>query len=548
MNIESFLFETFLTRYFLLESLTAKEISSKKTIFDNLLDIFCLPKSDFTENYFSLSLSEPYSNIDDLSSYNRLCRVIEFATQTGQNIEMKNEDRVVLRRKRDALQISSELFEYGKNLTRETIASVLYEKAMSGNINAMTTLAYMEYNGIGVSKDIDNAIKRIRLATKWNDIFGLLLGIYFDCENKKRYYDILYTILKNADRRKAFEQICSFKGFTEKCEIDPVARIIEKAFGRGIVKRDSYMSQFAKIAYSKLISTEDKEKLLLNAPKDALSASLDIPFDATDKKKPEFKFECCENIPLQRTNELKKIMQNIAVAVRCPSEVCVPLLIVASSDHVSDMYMKMLYEGFGETSVAEIDATSLAVQYLCATKENILLRVLCETKNTNTVVFVKNCEHFEPEALAEFLKLLDYDTRRNFNIFSPSVTADLSNIRFVLFANERNSVVSELSEYCDTVFSERITASEKSVVIDSIFNSRRKTFGCDDLTLGEGCKDFLKNYDIGQIRHIIDNILKNAIYEGYQNVDLSVLENYCREQNVTTVRRGFGFVGGNCYE
>ena len=72
-----------------------------------------------------------------------------------------------------------------------------------------------------------------------------------------------------------------YKNTFLKC---PIAKIIEKAFGLGVVKKNTYDQIFAKAAFSNLISSEDKAKLLLSKKQDAIVSLSDIPFDVDREK------------------------------------------------------------------------------------------------------------------------------------------------------------------------------------------------------------------------------------------------------------------------
>lgn len=154
-------------------------------------------------------------------------------------------------------------------LTRETVLAGLSAKAENGSIDAMTTLAYLEYHGIFGCADRENAVRRARLCGRWIDLFGNLLCIAYD-SNPQNCYDTLFT------ERPVLQHICAFTGYTGVCWRLPEARLMEKAFGLDIIKRSTFDRTFAKAAYSRLLSMEDKEKLLLSPQREVLTA---LPFD-----------------------------------------------------------------------------------------------------------------------------------------------------------------------------------------------------------------------------------------------------------------------------
>ena len=547
MMIKEYLLEPFLAQYYLLDAVcgTFMDEKAQRKMFHELAGIFCIADSDELRDYFYDSGLDHFREIQDLGAYERLCRTIEFAQKSGQNIELTDRDRLILAQKREAMSIKSELFRQVRNLTRETVYTTLLNMATNGSVDAMVTLSYMEYHGICVCKDIDGALRRMRACAKWNNLFGNLMCIAYDKENKQAYYDRLYTILRGASRKQVFDHICKETAAKRTAQKNQIAQIIESAFGLGIIKRSTFDRVFAKIAFSEMISVEDKEKILLNKQKDAIFSLSEIPFDVKWEDTLEFDESCVSELPLRREAELRKILRNITVAKKCPVEACSPLLIVASDDYVSDMYCKMLKKGFDTSRVVEIDAGTLTAQDFVGGKENVFLRGLSDTKKKRTVFMLTHCEEMEEEQLDELVKMLDCEYRRKFKLFQPPVSLDLSGLVFVLLASGRSREIVRLAENCDTVWADRIDIAEKASVVDSLFRARSISFGCPTLKIEKGCTEFLSRFDPEKVRLIVDSALRNAIYEKNNKVTLASVKSVCEQENIAASKREFGYTGGN---
>ncbi len=541
-----YLLEPLLTKFFLLESVCAPFLGADgiRDTFGRLSEVFCVSQTDDVDGIYAQTQLPHFKNITDFGSYERFCRVAEFARDGGQDIDISETDRVILSQKREAMLIRCDIFKQCKNLTGESIATTLRNAASNGYVNAMTMLAFMEYHGICMPKDRKHAIGKIRLCAKWNDLFGNLMGIAYDKENEKRYYDTLFTILRSEGEKEAFEHIRCFGGYTQECKKDPIARIVDKAFSLGIIKRETYDQLFSKVAYSPIVSVEDKEKLLLNKQKDAIVSLSEMPFDVKSTGKFTYDEQRMENLPLKREGEMRQIMKNLAVAHRCPRDVYMPLLIISADEYVGDMYAEALLDSIGKERVVEVDAGTLEAHDFALGKENVLLRGMSETKDANTVFFIKDCESLDGEVLEQVCKVLDHEYRKKYRMITPPVSIDISSVGFVLFANEHNASVSDLSELCDTVKTDKISAGEKSTVIASIFERKRTAFDYCGITMDAECTEFLESYSTKQIEQIIDAALRSAIFDRSDKITLTELRSICKDHSISSHRRGFGYTGG----
>jgi hypothetical protein len=386
-NTVRYLMEPLLSQFFLIDGICSGFLSeeTRKAAFQELAEVFCVPMDGETESYYTAANASHFKSITDYAAYERLCRMIEFAQKSGQEIELSSVDRVILAQKRDAMQILSRLFRQSKNLTVEVIEETLRDKAINGDVDAMVTLSYLEYHGICICQDQETARKRLALCAKWNNLFGNLMGLAYDTENRDGYYNTLYTILRSAGQREVFAYLREHKDFDGEAVKDPVARVIEKAFGMGVIQRNTYDRVFSKVAFSTLISTEDKEKLLLNKKEGAIASLPPIPFDVDRNRKLRFSKEKASVEPLSRQDELRRILCSISPAVADRNALYRTLLVVSEDDYISEIYAKALKNGFGSAQVLEIDAGMLTLQDFVGAKENFILRGLSETKDSHTV-------------------------------------------------------------------------------------------------------------------------------------------------------------------
>ena len=447
------------------------------------------------------------------------------------------------------MRIKTKLFDKVCNLTDDMIRDTLSSRAMNGDVDAMVMLAYMEYNGICVSCDKESALKRLRLCAKWNHLFGNLMGIAYDPENAEAYYNTLYTVLRSADQKAVFSYICRQKRYNATPVKDAVADMLETAFGMKLLKRDTYDRSVAKIAFSQLLTAEDKEKLLLNNKPETIGALLDIPFNA--KRDMGYRFDCrqASNIPLPRTEELDKVFCGIYPATGHIPGGYRPLLVASDDAYILEMYAEALKSGFsGSNKVIEIDAGALTRADFVGGKENFILRGLSETKQTHTVFLLKHCDEMGEAELEDLMKLLDYGYRRKFKLLEPTVSLDLSDVLLVLFASRVNPVVKHLARECDVLWTAPITDEEKQLMIASVFESRAKSFGMGSAELEAAGRDFLTPFKTGQIVLLLDGALKRAAFHKESVITAEALRTISDQQSIRRNKREFGYLGGGCNE
>lgn len=549
-NTVRYLMEPLLSQFFLIDGICSGFLSeeTRKAAFQELAEVFCVPMDGETESYYTAANASHFKSITDYAAYERLCRMIEFAQKSGQEIELSSVDRVILAQKRDAMQILSRLFRQSKNLTVEVIEETLRDKAINGDVDAMVTLSYLEYHGICICQDQETARKRLALCAKWNNLFGNLMGLAYDTENRDGYYNTLYTILRSAGQREVFAYLREHKDFDGEAVKDPVARVIEKAFGMGVIQRNTYDRVFSKVAFSTLISTEDKEKLLLNKKEGAIASLPPIPFDVDRNRKLRFSTEKASVEPLSRQDELRRILCSISPAVADRNALYRTLLVVSEDDYISEIYAKALKNGFGSAQVLEIDAGMLTLQDFVGAKENFILRGLSETKDSHTVFLLKHCDELGERELEELIKLLDYEYRRKYKLLEPTVSLDLSDVLIVLLASECNRRVKQLSDECDVVMTRRLSEEEKQAVIDTMFRDRSRCFGMEQAQLEPACRQYLAPLRMGQILRLLDDALKQAAFEDQPLITAQTLRNISNQQCIHRNTREFGYLGGGNHE
>lgn len=529
-----------LTQYFLIDGICGGFLSRQERLEvpDKLRPIFGVPRGEETDALLRTALDDPFAGIQDLEDYNRFSRTLDYAAAVGQAPELTDGEREVLARKQEAMTIKAELFPRRKNLTADTVATTLRELALSGNVEAMGLLAFMQYHGIGMEPDPAQAMEYVRRCAGWNSLFGNLMGLAWDRGRRSVYSRTLYTITRGTPRQGALGSLIG-----GKLRVSPEAELLETCFRLGVAKRCRYDCRIAPVVGSRLLSIRDRQALLTTHTPEALAA-LGLPLGVRTGVRPKFSEKKASDLPLVREGELARIFRGLSPVTAGHPELYRPLLIAGDEDYLSGVYLRALEQGFaGSCPVVRVDAGKLTPRDLMPGRDHFLLRGLTRTENAATVFLIYNCDALPDGAREELQKLLSYESRREFALTTPAVTLDLSGVIPVLLADRVNGTVRALAEDCDAVRAEPLTQEEKHTVTDALFREYRKRFG-SSAVLEPGCHEVLEAYSSCQMDRLLESALKRTIYEKRKAVTPEMLRHAAAELNVHKPRREFGFMGG----
>lgn len=546
--MKAYLIEAFLSSYYLVESICGELIHERTrgAVFHEMARLFCISGEAALGKYRAESKSEVYYSVQDQASFERLCRLIEFSRLRGRAQTLSQTDRVIIACKRHAVMKKNEIVKSNMNLTGESILSALSEVAEKGNVDACSIIAFMEYHGICREADRRSAVSRIRKAAGWNNLFACFMGVDYDPDMRMHYLSVLRSVLSVEGKERAFAYVAEELKIKCAIEKDPGAEILEIAFCKGTVKRDTYDRCACDIAHSALLSYEDKAHILHNNNKELLEHTVSVPFSAVKGEVREFDRSVCRSLPVSRDEELRSILRNVTLPASCSPEICKPLFVVSGDEYVCERYCEMLKGGFGGSAVI-IDAGKLSSHDFDVRSCNVFLRGMAETGIAETVFLIKNCDMLEPVMLEELCKMLDCGYRKRFDLYHSGVAFDLSSLRFVLFASGQGAHLKALSDLCETVTLQKTSDEEKPAIIKTILESQCRVFGCGEVTMSEECKTRLAGFEAKQIDKIIEGALRSLIYDGKKEMTVDTVEEACASLKIRTSARGFGFNGGVNY-
>ena len=181
---------------------------------------------------------------------------------------------------------------------------------------------------------------------------------------------------------------------------------------------------------------------------------------------------------------------------------------------------------------------------LTPSPENVFVRKLSDTRASGTVFIIKNCEGLKPDVMEGLVNFLDNRVRKSFKLLRSSITLDLSNIKFVLLADEDGWQVKTLSSLCDTVRTAGVTVEEMDSAVRSMLSSKASEVGLEGVTMTPECYGMLSRHSVCEVKGIVDEMIKELVLRQDNRVTAEDIDNACRNKNISRDDRGFGFTWG----
>jgi len=366
---------------------------------------------------------------------------------------------------------------------------------------------------------------------------GILTALFYDESSRRLNLNRLYTVAVGTP----FESVIKLAEEKYGLKADgfiPESKLLKKAFGVGVLKKEIYSSQYSRFLFSRVLRIKDKEQLLFAANGELLSETADLPLKLLERDIP-----CDSNgfrkFPLKREKEIKRVYigaQNADLRTRNTYR---PLCLVSDSVYLLSMYAEALTKVYSSSQTERIDVAGLSMYDLEPNKNNIFVRNCNEdADNVYFMFFLGDVNERSFDAAKTFLQS---DKRSNFRLNRPSAVLDLGAILPVCFCDKANAKL--LKPYCDVVSLASVTDEEKDALLTRVIQSKQKIYGAT-LEIDVKAKEILLCYSVDKIETLLDKIARFYRKRSVINVTADII----REINdVLSDNAAYGF-GGYGYE
>lgn len=533
-----YLEELMLRDFFVAETTVGELIPDKKALFGVFEKIYLLNEARGAALYAMTQQAE-VASVHSECTYYQHKRMKQYFALNG--YEWRTDPVVdrMIDLKGDSIQaaMTNHIFRDTKTI-KSAVCRDLTLAGDSGSILAMRMLGCLLLEGMAVEKNAARGLSLIRMTADWNDEEGLLMALYYDAGNREKYLPRLYEKLLGTGHANAFE--CVKAAYGDCAEHGRTTfSLLEKAFNQGILKRNCYEKPYARLIYSDILSTRDKEGILFSTNKEAVAETCALPLKlGTNRGK-------CDTAKFKKANaerneEQTKILRALGNRNIRGLSGQRPLCMVSDSKFMLDWYAAKIALCFADAHVERMEMADLAEYDMEPTKNNAFVRNCDEDMFNVYFLFFRGDTSDRVCAAAQ--NFLQSNKREKFHLHHPCVTLNLSAVLPICFCDREHAKL--LKPYCDLVSIAEPTKAEKRELIPDILRTKSELYEIDGLQLHDSACGKLLEYRIDDI----DLFLESAIRE-YRTDDLQLTEQLLQPyvKALGRERGTYGF-GGRTHE
>lgn len=480
----------FLSHYFL-TCVTLPETIDRRAVFFTLAKMYGI---DEAEDLFSTCECKAVRNIDSVATYHMHERMKKIPSLREYLDKLSEDTQLAIAIKGQALVTADELKLKTPNiLTANDIITHLAERANEGVLVAMVVFGFALCEGQGVPQNRAGGLRYLQRAVRWNSTEAAIMCMTYDSKNAKRYADILMS-----------SSICPFteavrlfaKPFGVIPEKDDIAILLEKAFARGLAKRDKYEHSIARILYCAGLSFADKQDTILSCNREYINAVTNFPLNLPDIPSRD----CVLAMPMERKEECNKVAKALKSAHLASDERYRPLLLSAKEEYVADAYIESFRSAFNDSNIIEVDVARIENGFFENGAQNVVVKDLSE-KMPNIVIF-RIYGMISPDKEKVVESLLSASERKSFKV-TTGLVLDLSNILPIVICDRQNEEF--FKRMCRVIELAPINANERRSILSSHISEHSHSLGIE-ISIEDGIWDKLGNVSIDTLINAIDTI------------------------------------------
>lgn len=532
--------ELFLSQFFMLRATLGNFGEHGKELFSSLGQTFFMNENE-ADRIYNMIRSSEISAISTEKDYYRHLRAKQYLGMISTSYVYDELTDALINIKGNAIiNAASHGIKYASEATATSIYQYITGKALLGDIFFMRILGIMQCEGIICAKDRARGLKTLEAAASWYDIPSILLALYYGNTTEINLNRLClsidnspYGLLLSLCERK-YGYISGSETYEHK--------MLVRAFGMGILKREIFSSAYAKIIYHKTLSLTEKENLVFSYSKEQIMAISGLPLELCHFDMVPLTYGDSDNfdrISFFREKEQSTVIQSFVNSDLRIYEGYRPVCISSSSQYMLRVYADAIKGASDVVHIERFEASDLNEYDFEPNERNILVKN-CRADKLN-VYFFFLLGKIKESVMCQIKNFLITAKRSKFRLSNPAIVLNLGEILPVCFCDRENAKL--LEGYCESIVLSDVSSSETRSAVLSFISEKSRLYKTGDISITESAMDKIVNLGLDKAENTIDAaIRRNRKINEKIVLTEEMLSAFC---NMTKEPCGFGFGGAN---
>lgn len=532
--------ELFLSQFFMLRATLGNFGEHEKEIFSSLGQTFFMNENE-ADRIYNMIRSSEISAISTEKDYYRHLRAKQYLGVISTPYVYDELTDALINIKGNAIiNAASHGIKYASEATATSIYQYITGKALLGDIFFMRILGIMQCEGIICAKDRSRGLKTLEAAASWYDIPSILLALYYGNTTEINLNRLCLSI-DNSPYGHLLS-LCERKyGYISGSETYE-HKMLVRAFGMGILKREIFSSAYAKIIYHKTLSLTEKENLVFSYSKEQIMAISGLPLELCHFDMVPLTYGDSDNfdrISFFREKEQSTVIQSFVNSDLRIYEGYRPVCISSSSQYMLRVYADAIKGASDDVHIERFEASDLNEYDFEPNERNILVKN-CRADKLN-VYFFFLLGKIKESVMCQIKNFLITAKRSKFRLSNPAIVLNLGEILPVCFCDRENAKL--LEGYCESIVLSDVSSSETRGAVLSFISEKSRLYKTGDISITESAMDKIVNLGLDKAENTIDAaIRRNRKINEKIVLTEEMLSEFC---NMTKEPCGFGFGGAN---
>lgn len=507
-NVPMHITHEFLSCINIFDVLIGKHLVSEeyRTHFFRIARFFGIRDKELLDTYTDILKSDVLRGADCESKFNLLCRAIEFFPD-----KFSEDVRTIVNHRKYAIDIKKKIATAGDSDSLEGVIGGIGHLATAGDVGCMSLLAYMKLYGIFVKKETSEAMKLIRNAALWNNIFALIIGIKHD-KHKANYYTTLKAVFSAASQEEAYKHLEKHLEIPENTTVSPIAIALEKRFYNNLSHKDRISQPIIDVINSVVLTEGSKVHLIKTASENPDFSA--IPLGITSNSPLALPKKLQIKRPMGSDREITAILSNFALhdRARGTGAEYKPLLIICHDEYTLNTYKQAIIKSIHPDNLVRIDLKCAPAQSFSPLTDNPIVSEMNNATSASVALLIEGCANLNEASQTELGRFLRTSAKGELHQHH-NLRLDYSNIVPILMST--STVCPQLLSECDVVKLSPTKETDKPEIIKGLIDDKKQAFSLESISIEDSAIKCLSRLPIATISSVIDRVVSLKAQGGH---------------------------------